>query len=183
MKKQHRPQSTCSSCEYGTSCLLSVLFLDSLCRGMPAHIHLNVKRNKKTDLPSVLLKRCPRVPVPPFFHPLLRTGWCSAAACLPSPSVMDGGMTASTWTRAPFCEVWGKPESCRTLQETSVGYIICTGCFPVKIKNDCICSFRSHLSQLAQKKELRRPWPRLRLTNLPSATYNFINILFEITRY
>ena len=28
-----------------------------------------------------------------------------------------GGMTASAWTRVPFCEMWGKPKGCRTSQE------------------------------------------------------------------
>lgn len=59
-------------------------------------------------------------------------------------------MAASTWTRAPFCEVWGKPESCRTLQETFDGLIISMLRSAVKMKKLFVCPFRSHSGQFAQ---------------------------------
>ena len=116
----------------------------SICNFFP-----HVKKQKNRPAVSSF-KGCPRVPVPPFFHPLLRTGWCSAAACLPSPSVMDGGMAASTWTRAPFCEVWGKPESCRTLQEFIRWHNYMHAPVSCQDAKPFICLFRSLSHQFSQ---------------------------------
>lgn len=137
-----------------------------------------VYQKTKKPTQSQFFKGCPRVPVPPFFHPLLRTGWCSAAACLPSPSVMDGGMAASTWTRAPFCEVWGKPESCRTLQEFIRWLNYMHPSDLCQDKKRSVCPFRSFCDQLPQKESSDAfPNDRLSLTNPDKTFYNSVSII------
>ncbi len=65
----------------------------------------------------------PREPMPSFFHPLCKAGWCPAERFCRPLAYNTGAWHIIHWTRAPFCEMWGKPKGCREPQDVCFYYI------------------------------------------------------------
>lgn len=65
----------------------------------------------------------PREPMPSFFHPLCKAGWCPAERLCRPLALLTGAWHIVHWTRAPFYEMWGKPKSCREPQDVCFYYI------------------------------------------------------------
>ncbi len=65
----------------------------------------------------------PREPMPSFFHPLCKAGWCPAERFCRPLALKTGAWHIVHWTRAPFYEMWGKPISCREPQDVCFYYI------------------------------------------------------------
>ncbi len=61
--------------------------------------------------------------MPSFFHPLCKAGWYPAECFCRPLAYKTGAWHIIHWTRAPFCEMWGKPKGCREPQDVCHYYI------------------------------------------------------------
>ena len=78
----------------------------------------NKKNEKDRDQSQSIWN--PREPMPSFFHPLCKAGWCPAERFCRPLALKTGAWHIALWTRAPFYEMWGKPKDCREPQESDI---------------------------------------------------------------